>query len=78
MNTFEDKLIENVKKYPILYRSKQKNYKNIMCKDSCWAEIATVLKMSREYQISVYSVKYVVFFRCLFSYYVGYPANTNF
>ncbi|KAH9639952.1 hypothetical protein HF086_002866 [Spodoptera exigua] len=48
MNWNDDDLIEQVKKYPVLYRDKRKNYKNIIKKGNCWIQIAAALNKTRE------------------------------
>lgn len=45
---FDDDLIENVKKYPVLYRNKGKNYKNMITKGNCWIKIGEALNKTRE------------------------------
>ncbi|KAJ8734660.1 hypothetical protein PYW08_013910 [Mythimna loreyi] len=48
MSMFDDDLIENVKKYPILYRHKGKDYKNMIRKGNCWIKIGEVLNKTPE------------------------------
>ncbi|CAH0699179.1 unnamed protein product [Spodoptera exigua] len=48
MNWNDDDLIEQVKKYPVLYRDKRKNYKNIIKKGNCWIQIAAALNKTPE------------------------------
>lgn len=48
MNWNDDDLIEQVKKYPVLYRDKRKHYKNIIKKGNCWIQIAAALNKTPE------------------------------
>lgn len=48
MNWNDDDLIDQVKKYPVLYRDKRKHYKNIIKKGNCWIKIGAALNKTPE------------------------------
>lgn len=50
---YREKLIDEVKKYPVLYDTKHENHRDIDVRDRCWMEISQRLGANCVYLIAV-------------------------